>query len=319
VHHSHLRYYSGLFALVLGACGGGGIGNRTDGGTPPPDFAGDPNGHQQAIIGPIPLAPGQERTVCSRYRLTSPTAIDVTRIDAALAPGSHHLIFWKSMQTTEQKDIYDCQALDLSTGDIPLYIAETQSNNNLPLPTGAAYHLEAGQMIRLEAHYINATPNPLMGMGTVNLTVGPTGTQYQPADIMFCGSVTQLYTQGVPPGMSSLNPGFYKPPAGVKIFGLTTHEHKRGTLMTIDRSTSSAAGQNLTMGTPYDNPPFEVYGNSNLLTFAPGEGFRWQCFYDNPTNTTYKFGQSAEANEMCFFWAYYYPSVGHFISQECIQ
>ena len=48
---------------------------------------------------------------------------------------------------------------------------------------------------------------------------------------------------------------------------------------------------------------------------ASGEGPRWQCSYDNPDQTTYKFGESAQSNEMCFLWAYYFPSVGHFISQ----
>ena len=273
-------------------------------------------------IGPIPLASGQERTVCSRFKLPNTGAIDIVKIDAALAPGSHHLILYKSMATQEKKDLYDCPALDISGGDVPIYIAETQSNNALPLPTGVAYHIDPGQMVRLEAHYINASPNAIMGMGEVHLTLGGPGT-YQKADIMFCGTVTDLDPQfmgmGVPPGAVTLKPGFYKVPDGIKVFGLTTHEHQRGTLMTVDKSSSSAPGTNLTMGTPFDNPPFQIYGDKNLLTFAPGEGFRWQCHYQNDSQNTYYFGQSAVDNEMCFFWAYYYPSVNHFISVECIR
>ncbi len=304
-----------VFALVLIGCGINGPSGGDDGGGGPPDMASNAV-TVPLTIGPIPLTAGEETTVCTVFKLPTTTAIDVTQIDTTLAPGSHHLIVYKSMATMEQKDIHKCAPLDISGGDVPIYIAESEMNNKLPLPTGVAYHFEAGQMIKLEAHYINATTNAVMGMGDVRLTVGEIGKQYQPADIMFCGTVVQLAQSGVPPGMSSLSPGFWKPPAGVKVFGLTTHEHKRGTLMTVDKSTSTAAGTNLTMGQPYDNPPFVVYGDDNLLTFGPNEGFRWQCFYDNTTNMTYKFGQSAEDNEMCFFWAYYFPSVGHFIDGD---
>lgn len=310
-------------ALVLAACTDSGLPTDGDGGLPPPDLAGadlapDPTTRTSLTIGPIPLNPAQERTVCSRFRLGAAGAIDVVRIAARLQPGSHHLILYKSTATTERRDLYDCQPLDISKGDVPLFIAETEDNNTLPLPPGVAFHLAADQMVRIEAHYINATPKPITGQGTIDLFVGPPAT-YQPADIMFCGSVAPLYATGVPPGKSTLPAAFYRPPDGIKVFGLTTHQHKRGTLMTVDRSTSSAPGENLTMGQPYDNPPFRIWTDPNLLTFGPGEGFRWQCSYDNPTSKTYYFGQSAEDNEMCFLWAYYYPSVGHFITQECLR
>jgi hypothetical protein len=281
-----------------------------------PDLAG--GGLQALNIGPITLGAGEERTVCRTFLLPSNVDIDVTDINATLAPGSHHLILYKSKANAE-KDLYDCQPLDIGGGDVPLYIAETQNDNDLPLPTGVAYQIPAHQMMRLEAHYLNASQQQITGMGTVNLTVGPAGN-YQPADIMFCGSVTSLTQgigKGVPPGDTTLPAGFYQPPNGVQVFGLTTHEHKRGSLMVVDKSTGTQAGTNLTMGQPYDNPPFIKYDDAHLLSFGQGEGFRWDCSYHNTSQMTYYFGQSAQDNEMCFFWAYYFPSAGHFISSEC--
>jgi hypothetical protein len=171
-------------------------------------------------------------------------------------------------------------------------------------------------MVRLEAHFFNGTPNAVMGTGEVRLTVGAGGRSYMPADLLLCGSVLQLTQNGVPPGMSFLSPGFWKPPGGIQVFGLTTHQHRRGALMTLDKSSSTAAGNNLVMGQPYDDPPLVTYAEPDLLTFGPGEGFRWQCFYNNADPMTYRFGQSADTNEMCFFWAYYFPSVGHLIDGD---
>ena len=52
------------------------------------------------------------------------------------------------------------------------------------------------------------------------------------------------------------------------------------------------------------DPPFQV---------QPGGGFRFTCKWHNPNPDTtappVKFGESAN-DEMCFFWAYYYPSQG---------
>ena len=240
------------FSLI--ACGGNGLqdpgaadmavaGAVTDAAKgPEPDLA-DPNAISISI-GPIMLAAGEERTVCTWTKLPTTTDIDIVRIDGALLPGSHHLIIYKSIEA-ENPVPTPCQPLDVGLGggktkNIPLYIAETQSMNNLPLPTGVANHLPAGQMIKMEAHYINSSPNAISAMGTITLTPGVKGQTYIPADIMFCGSVLELYTKGVPPGATSLSPGFWVPPKGVKVFGVTTHEHKRGTDMTLAKSTSAA-------------------------------------------------------------------------------
>ena len=334
-------------ACLLAACGSEGLSvvGGGDAGSPPvdaaasvpadlrppaaiPDLAGFP--HIEVSIGPIELAPGQERTICRIVRLPNPTDIQVLRIDARLLPGSHHLIFYKSSELNERPTPYDCQPLDIGftgggTKAVPLYIAETQNDNGLPLPTGTAFHLPAGQMIKLEAHYLNASPNPIMGMGNVTLTTAAPGdtTKYTPADIMFCGSVLELYTKGIPKGMSALAPGFFKPQnvvPNIKMFGLTAHQHRRGTLMTIAKSTgANDEGTLLVDGRPWDNEPFVTYDDNHLLTFAPDEGLRWQCHYNNPDDFIVKFGESADDNEMCFLWGYYFPSAGHFILQECLR
>jgi Copper type II ascorbate-dependent monooxygenase, C-terminal domain len=301
--------------LVAGCGGSGGNGGNADLATPP-DLTIPGATTITASIGPIDLSAGQEVTKCVVFELPNDEPIDVIRLDTVLAPGSHHLIFYKANANTGlQPDPFNCPPLNVSGGDIPLYIPETTGNNLLTLPTGVAYHFEAHQKVKLEAHYLNASKNSIVGRGDVTLTIGPKGTQYQPADIAFCGSVLPLYQTGVPPGAVDLPAAFWKPPAGIKVFGLTTHEHQRGTLMTVDKATgvNDAMATNLTMGTPYDNPPFKLWGDKDLVTFGPNEGLRWQCHYQNNTAMTYKFGESAESNEMCFFWAYYFPSVGNFI------
>jgi hypothetical protein len=284
-------------------------------------------------IGPIPLAAGEEKTVCTTVRLSNAADVDVVAMTTTLATGSHHLILYRSMATVESPSLTPCQTFDtVMQGDVPLLLAGTLQTE-LTLPSGVAYHLPAGQMVKIEAHYINATQSAIEGHGTVAMTLGSPSASTQTADVMLCGSMRQLISPGIAPQQRSvvLNPGFYAGGRGVdfsqlKLFGLTSHEHHLGAGVTVGKSTSAAdPGTSLFATTSWDNPPLTVYDSAHLVSFAAGEGLRWQCSYDSldaqppPTGTTY-LGPSALTNEMCFIAAYYYPSVGRFIGPpDCAQ
>src|SRR4051812_33221779 len=107
-----------LITFLFGGCSGNAI-NNGDGGdsvdmTAPPDLTIPGSTTITISIGPIALDAGQERTVCSPFKLPTTEAIDVVRLDTILAPGSHPLIFYKSVATMERKDPYDCPPLNVS-------------------------------------------------------------------------------------------------------------------------------------------------------------------------------------------------------------
>jgi hypothetical protein len=284
-------------------------------------------------IGPILLHAGEENTYCSTVRLPNKLDSNVIEIHSELAPGSHHLVLYRSSETTESLTPTPCKSFEgITTGIVPIFIAETLATT-LALPKDVAYHFVPGEMVRIEAHYINATQNDIMGQGKVTLTPGTGGATYQQADIMFCGSIKQLRAHGVPANTQNytLDPGFYGGGNDIdltklKIFAFTSHEHRLGSNVTIAKSTSASdPGTQLYENKSWDQPPLQAFDDNHLLTFQPGEGLRWQCSYDSldasppPTMTT-PFGLSAVSNEMCFIWAYYYPSAGRFIGTgDCVQ
>ena len=312
-----------------GGTGGGGAAGSGGGGGTAVDMAltvtdaGVQTGVFSVGIGPIPVPAGQETTQCIVMRMPTTAPVDVVAIETTLAAGSHHLIVYRSTATQEALTPAPCSSFQgVEMGEPPIFIAESP-HSVLTMPTGVAYHFPAGQMVRIEAHYLNATTQDIMGMGTVLFTAGASGN-YQPADIMMCGNVPSLYTPGVVPGASTLPPGFYGGGSDVdftklKIFGVTSHEHQLGTDVKIWKSTGKT---NPNTSTPlydnpsWDNPPLLNFGDQNLISFGPGEGLEWQCSYNNPGTNTVQFGPSAQKNEMCFIWAYYFPSVGRFIAQN---
>jgi hypothetical protein len=259
--------------------------------------------------------------------------VDITGITANLVAGGHHLILYRSTAVTESPTPTACGPLSgVTGGDAPIIIAQ-QATSTLTLPTGVAYHFTAGQMVRIEMHYLNATQVKKSVVGTVLFTTGAPGTAYQAADIMFCGSISQLMISGIPPYTTNatLNPGFFAGNANIdftkiKVFGLTSHEHWTGKEGQIWKAANSGDASNrIYDNTQWDAPPLEVFDDAHLLTFGAGQGLRWQCSYDTqdavpqPTSTV-RFGESARTDEMCFIWAYYFPSAGRFIGQgDCWQ
>jgi len=307
-----------------GGGGGGGQPGLTDGGVPIGAF--------YVTTGQYMVAPSSETVMCSTIRLPTSVDVDVTKIEATLTTGGHHLIMYKVTDTTESPTPTKCDSVTNITSSVPLIIAQN-TDSTLNLPSGVAYHFAAGQMVRLEVHYLNATANAMNVEGKVTMTPAAAGQSYQQADIMFCGSVLQLQSTGIPPNTSNvqLSPGFFAGNGSIdftkiKLFGLTTHQHWTGKEATISKSTSaSSVGTPLYDNTSWSSAPLKTFDDASLVSFAQGEGIRWQCTYDTldaspPPTSTVKFGESARSNEMCFLWAYYYPSAGRFIGQgDCWQ
>jgi hypothetical protein len=162
--------------------------------------------------------------------------------------------------------------------------------------------------MRIELHYINATPDAVMLTSTT--TVSPTENFQYEANFLLIGDLEIMV-----PAMqdTTLGPVFYPLDAryaDVNFFGMTGHEHKLGKNVQVAvASNATDTGQMV-----YDLPDFQ-WSEPKLVRHDPpfkvphGGGFRFTCQWHNPTLKPVVFGESAN-DEMCFFWAYYYPSSG---------
>ncbi len=300
-----------------GAAGGGGGGTAGGGGAGGGSLSS--TGPYTVQFGPITVAPNYEDTQCLVLRLGNANAIHVGTIHNVLGTSSHHMIVYKVSDTVEQTTPFDCQpfteTLDPTKGQ-PLMITQ-KHDEVLTLPDGVAFNLDANQMIRIEMHYINATTAPVTLTSTSTFTE-TTNYQYE-AGFLFMGDIDislppQVATT-LGPVFSQLDAAY----AGVNFFALTGHEHKMGTNVTISTATSATDPNPTSVynvpnwlwsepATVYQTPPFQI---------PAGGGFQFTCnwFNSDPAETNGQptppitFGESAN-DEMCFFWAYYYPNIG---------
>lgn len=263
----------------------------------------------------VTIQPGEENTKCVLKRLNNPTAIHVGKMHNVLGPGSHHLIVYKTSDTVEKPTPFDCQPFtDLLQPDkgAPLMITQ-KKDDTLELPPGVALSVEAGQMIRLEMHYINTTQAPIDVTATANFIAMKESDFKHEADFLFFGSPD---IDIAPQSSETLGPVYIPLPSmleGSNFFGFTGHQHHWGTGVTVATTTGKTGTDTMVYDPPnfswsepptiYKDPPIQV---------PQGGGFRLTCTWNNKGTTTAKFGESAN-DEMCFFWTYYYPSKGAFV------
>lgn len=302
-----------------GEDGGGGPG--LDGGGPPPGDAG-PLQEYTLTFGPVTgVAPGTETTQCVIMRLGNAAQLRVGAIHNVLSSGSHHFIVYRTSATEEQRTPFDCQpfadTLNPAAGS-PLMITQ-RADELLELPSGVAFTLEPNQMIRLEMHYINYTPDPIDIQATATFIPIPDAEFQYEADFLFIGNPDI----DIPArSTATLGPTYFPLPAefaDANFFGITGHTHQYGTNVRV-WSTPSETGA--------DTPVYDVsawsWSEPETVRHDPafqvpaGGGFRFTCEWNNTSDAAVGFGESAN-DEMCFFWAYYYPSHGAFVCAHTDQ
>jgi hypothetical protein len=317
--------FAGVVTVAAFACGNSGSTSSEPpaGGSPVTEVEGGaggigleggaaPLGSFNVSFGPQDAAPGEEHTKCVVKRLGNPTAMHVGTVHNVLSPGSHHLVLYRVNDTVEQTTPFDCQpftdTLDPTKGST-LMISQ-KADDALILPEGVAYTLEANQMVRVEVHYINPGATPTKIQATSTFIPIEDAKFKDEADFLFVGSPDISIA---PMSTFDLGPVFVKLPSEfdtVNFFAITGHEHQYGTNVTVH----TAIGKDDPGTAVYDVPnwlwsePATVQANPPFKLPANG-GFNLRCSWNNTSTSAVKFGESANA-EMCFFWAYYYPSKG---------
>jgi hypothetical protein len=262
--------------------------------------------------GPVMAEPGVEDTRCVVKRLPTDRPVRIGQIVNDLGKASHHMIVYRLADEEETEEPQACDpfvdVLDPAKG-APLAVSQT-SKETIALPQGVAFTLEPGQLIRIELHFINASDQPQELRAATTFVEVPEEEFEQEADFLFVGNPE---IEIPPMADATLGPSFLPMPASmsdINVFAITGHQHQWGTDVQVSLSGDQGdegepvyAPENFQWDEPetiYHDPPIQV---------GEGSGFRFTCSWRNMSTETVGFGESVN-DEMCFFWAYYYPSKG---------
>jgi hypothetical protein len=272
--------------------------------------------------GPVTVAPSQESTQCIWLRLSNDAEIKVHQMHNLLSTSSHHLIVYKDdMDATEQVTPVPCQpftgALNATGKIFPVMITQ-KHDDELTLPRNVAYTLAPHQMIKIEMHYLNATDAATQATATVDFFAAEPATIRDEANILFIGTPDIALA---PNRMSEIHE-FFNPShasldlSAAKFFAITGHTHKLGLSVEVgiaETPTSATTAVYAPKSFLWSEPETTTHDPEFQVSIAGG--FDFTCRYYNTTSGMVRFGESAN-DEMCFFWAYYYPSNG---SHVCVH
>ena len=293
-----------LAALGCGSTNGA----PSQGATPDAGTTGAEAGIAQVSIGPIAVAGGVEKTVCITKRLGNADDLVISGYSATLAPGSHHLIVYQSTATEENLTPTPCTPfVGLASSDVVPIVLVNKLKLEWTFPSGIAFEIPAHQMMRIEAHYINASQAEVEGSGTVTFqgTTKASAPSFTPASFLLWGT-TQI---DIPPGEKySVGPNFQVGTANTHLISIFTHQHELGTGVQVWASAAPGDTSNrIADDTDWSNPSWRLLDPQ--FDFDGTNGLSYQCDWDNPTQWTVTFGESA-LDEMCLIGGYYYPSHG---------
>ncbi|MEC8023470.1 MAG: hypothetical protein VX223_06010 [Myxococcota bacterium] len=263
------------------------------------------------FIGDWDMQPGQEITKCVLKRLENENEVWVTGITTDLGQGSHHVIVYRSAETEEKTEPFDCFPFleTLGGNTIPLMITQIPQET-LEFPDGVAFKFEPNQMVRIEAHYLNYYPEDITAHADVSFHTIDAADVEAEANMLFYGTPDF----NIPAGETYDTGWFFLDVwKEAKVFAITGHTHQYGTNVEIKHGLQNEDKIDIY---PLDKPFY--WDEAPLIQFDPplsfenGEGFEYRCSWNNTGDKNVTFGESAN-QEMCFFWAYYYsaPSKGY--------
>lgn len=300
---SPLAVLAGALAL---ACGG-------EERAAPAAAAGDAGAADASTVEPFRLsvtipgvAPGEEGTRCVKARLGNTEPVRVGRIHNLLSRASHHFVVSTVEKEGEsEQELYECPPFRAPLTGSPLAISQ-RHDDDVALPPGTAYAIGAEQLLHLEVHYLNTGTETTDVVATTELYPVEPGATVEEASFLLVGDLAIR----IPPGGEHAPEPVRVPlPAeydGVRFFAMTGHTHQFGTGVRVGIAAQGAAPEVV-----YDPPDYDwaepVTKNFDpYLEVPPGGEFSLSCRWNNTTDTELTFGESA-LQEMCFFWAYYFP------------
>ncbi|MEY4582612.1 MAG: hypothetical protein RL701_7315 [Pseudomonadota bacterium] len=244
--------------------------------------------------------------------------IAVPKVESHYTPGSHHLLAYRSNLTAipEGKGSpWDCSDGAWQLNQRGAYYEAQQPNEERALPPGIAHKFAPGEIMILQAHYVNARDEELSAH--VELTLHPMDPAQveQEAGTIFFTNVNIT----VPPHSKATAGMRCTLPQDISLALLWSHMHKRGVhfVATTDDPPAAAALGTLYEAADWNEPKQREYPTDPAVILHAGSHITFACDYQNDSELRYVFGNSAETNEMCILHGMYWPRMP-VASEQCL-
>jgi hypothetical protein len=276
------------------------------------------------------VPPATELHQCQLVQIPAGPDIDITTFSHEYTPGSHHFLLYLTDLTSIPSDLtgqYDC-----TTGDEPILQHATGivyggqvPTGQFSFPEGVAAKLPGGQVMVMNAHYLNSGSTALATTVKVGLdTTTPDKVQQEGGFFVFYDPFIDVPAQATASSGGRCYVG-----ADVTIVNAFSHYHYRGTRMQAFEDPAAGPRSTTSFYTTTDWQHPQAFDGP--MTWKQGSYIRYQCDYDNTDTTEVFQGPNARTSEMCVLAGLYYPkqqggfagcdreSISGFGTQACLS
>jgi hypothetical protein len=264
------------------------------------------HGFQVETLGTM-IDPGDDIRWCESVRLPGgpEDVYYVNRIETKATAHAQDLIVSVAPPGSETEAIMDvgsrvpCTRAGEAFGEDMAEVTSTQRTyHDERYAAGVGQVFYGGQKVAVDYHYVNGSDEPLPAKVKLNFhTVDEALVQHQ-ARVAGFNNLT-IYT---PPGGRSSHLAECAVSQDVLVGELVRRTQQRGTAFTVWFAGGDRDGQLLWRSR---SPSDARLALTDPIHLSPGEGFRFQCDYVNPTDLELRFGVNA-SDEMCTLNATYW-------------
>jgi Copper type II ascorbate-dependent monooxygenase, C-terminal domain len=230
--------------------------------------------------------------------------------------GSHHMLAYRSSLIgvpDGQTGVWDCQDGAWQRDERGSYYEAQQPDEHRELPDGIAHKFQPGEVLILQAHYINTTETDLEAHVQLKLHTVDVRTVQQEAGTIYFNDENI----NIPPHARAGTTMTCPLGQDINLALLWSHMHQRGVhfVATTDDPGAAEALGTLYDGTDWSEPKERSYPNDESAELHAGSHITFSCEYQNDSDNTYVFGNSAATNEMCILHGMYWPRMPTIMEQ----
>jgi hypothetical protein len=267
----------------------------------------------------VAVPAGQELFKCIYGQFPMDSVTAVSSAESHYTPGSHHMLAYRTDLTAipdGQTGVWDCADGSWIIHERGSYYEAQQPDEQRTLPEGVAHEFQPGEVIIIQAHYINVTDLDIDAHVQFKLHTMDVEDVVQEAGTIYFNDTSIMIPPHARAGVTMTCPI----PQDINLAFLWSHMHKRGThfLVTTDDPIAAAKlGSTLYEESDWSEPKPREYPEGEENELHAGSHITFSCEYQNDSDNTFIFGNSAATNEMCILHGMYFPRMSSF-SEQCI-
>lgn len=229
--------------------------------------------------------------------------------------GSHHFLLYLTPYETiptkridgvdvDTSGVFDCSDGVTNGWNITKLVGGSQNSNGdsmLSFPDNVAMSVPPGAVLLMNAHYINASPEPKEPEVRINLYTVPEDQVDEEGDMLFWYNLF-IKVDGQSTSRATARCAIDQ---DITITNAQSHMHARGADYAAGRVVSGSMDTPLYTSTKWENVPVTKFDGG--FPVEKDSVIEYWCDYDNPeSHTVYQGPKSTD--EMCMLIASYYPA-----------